>query len=100
MDVIATLFTGAAQVVLPGEIGLAGSAAVVGYLENTFPGESVELHTVELHLGIEGDVATEVGHSRIVSGADKTIDAGQYLTVWALTVEGWKIHRSIWTPGH
>jgi ketosteroid isomerase-like protein len=97
VDEIATLFTGAAQVVFPEMTALAGGGSIAGYWENTFSGEGVELHTAELHLGIESDVATEVGRYRIASGADETIDDGQYLTVWALTVEGWKIHRSIWT---
>jgi ketosteroid isomerase-like protein len=97
VDEIATLFTGAAQVVLPEVTALAGGGSIAGYWENTFSGEGVELHTAELHLGIEGDVATEVGRYRIASGADETIDGGQYLTVWVLTIEGWKIHRSIWT---
>lgn len=97
IDAIMKLFTGAAQVALPGASVLAGSAAIASYWEGTFSGDGVDMHTVELHLGIEGDVATEVGHYRSVAGADETIDSGQYLTVWALTVEGWKIHRSMWT---
>lgn len=40
IKLIATLFTGAAQVVLPGEIGLAGSAVIAGYWEDTFPGRA------------------------------------------------------------
>ncbi len=42
-------------------------------------------------------MATEVGRYRIVTGADETSDVGQYLTIWGLTVGGWKIHRSAWT---
>ncbi len=97
INAISKLFTGAAQVTLPGASILAGSTAIASYWEGTFSGNGIDTHTAELHLGIEGDLATEVGRYRIVATADETIDAGQYMTVWALTAEGWKIHRSIWT---
>lgn len=95
VDEIAALFTGAAQLVLPGVTAVAGARSIAGHWAATFDGESIEMHTVELHLGIEGDVATEVGRYRIAG--DEASEDGNYLTVWALTVGGWKIHRSVWT---
>jgi tetratricopeptide (TPR) repeat protein len=53
----------------------------------------LEMSTGGFFLGMAGETATEVGQW------SRGRDTGAYMTVWAITVGGWKIHRSIWTRG-
>jgi tetratricopeptide (TPR) repeat protein len=95
-DAVPRLYTTATRMTPPGGGLLSGPAEVAAYWERALDqGTGVELETAELYLGVEGDVATDVGRYRIVTG-ERVTDAGTAITVWAMTVEGWKVHRSVW----
>lgn len=76
---------------------LSGPAEVAAHWETMLdPSSSLELEIDELYLAVEEDLATALGSYRTVSG-DRTLDAGTVMSLWAMTVEGWKIHRSVWS---
>jgi tetratricopeptide (TPR) repeat protein len=56
------------------------------------------LDSSEFYLGLEGDVATDVGRYRIVALGPEEVDSGLFTIVWMMSVEGWKIHHAVWTP--
>lgn len=53
----------------------------------------LDLETTELDLSADGQLATEQGRYRM--GDEPTL-TGMHITIWAQTVEGWKIPRSVW----
>lgn len=95
-DAVPRLYTTGTRVTTPEGRLLSGPAEVAAFWARTLDqSSSVDLETAELYLGVKGDFATEVASYRIVSG-DGVTDAGTAMTVWAMTVEGWKVHRSVW----
>lgn len=96
LDAISRLYTTDARVTTPRGGLRSGPADVASAWATTLDhSTTVELETEDLYLGAEGDVATQVAGYRIVP-ASGIGDAGTAITVWALTAEGWKIHRSAW----
>ena len=94
--VVSKLFTSGAEVAFPGGNAVVGSAAIARILGDTWAGSDVQIHPTEFHLGIGGDVATDLGRYEIISEDGEKLDVGRYVTVWALTVDGWKVHRALW----
>lgn len=96
LDEIAGRYTAGSTVTLPGSGRLSGPAEVVSAWSRILRDVvTVELDTVAVLLGADADLATETADYRLSSG-DGSVDAGTALTVWARTVRGWKIHRSVW----
>lgn len=93
---LSKFFTAGAEAAMPGRNDLGGSAAIADSWLETWEGKEVAIHPTEFHLGIGGDMATDLGRYDIVSTQGENVDVGRYASVWALTVEGWKIHRTIW----
>jgi tetratricopeptide (TPR) repeat protein len=84
-------YTAATRVSLPDGPMLEGSEAVARHWAGSPAGLTLE--TTEIFLGVDGDMATEVGRFRL--GADP-VAAGTHITVWAMTAKGWRIHRTVW----
>jgi tetratricopeptide (TPR) repeat protein len=96
LDAVPRLYTASTRVTTPLGERLEGPGAVAAFWARTLePSTSVALETAEVYLGAEEHFATQVASYRIESGGS-IADAGTAITVWARTVEGWKIHRSVW----
>lgn len=91
---VSSLFT-AGRAALPPALELEGTSPVDG---DSTRHKAVVVDPSEFYLGLEGDVATEVGRYRVVGEDAKDIDSGGFTSVWMMTVEGWKIHQAVWTP--
>jgi tetratricopeptide (TPR) repeat protein len=85
-------YAAAARVSLPGSPPLAGSEAVSRHWAGS--PMRLTLETAELYLGVDGDMATEVGRYTLGEEPQAT---GAHITIWAMTVRGWRIYRSLWT---
>lgn len=81
-----------ARVSLPDSTRLEGPGPVSEFW--TRAPTRLKLETTELYLGLDRDVVTELGSYQLGDGPDST---GTHMTVWVMTVTGWRIYRSVWT---
>lgn len=95
---MAALYTKDGQLLPAGSGVVEGIEAIRRYWEGVFEAgfTSADLETLEVYVGADGEVATEVGRYRLTAN-DQEADAGKYIVVWQRTPEGWRLHRDIWT---
>ncbi|HUG74662.1 MAG TPA: tetratricopeptide repeat protein [Acidimicrobiia bacterium] len=91
-DTAESTYTTVARVFLPGTPTLEGRVSVAQHWAAS--PNRLTLETTELHVSADGQYATEVGRFRMGDGPQS---AGNHMTIWAQTVDGWKIHRSMWS---
>jgi tetratricopeptide (TPR) repeat protein len=96
LDAVARLHTAGATVTTPWEGLRSGPAEVAASWVRTLDRSvTVEVSTLDLHLSVEDDIATQVAGYRI-GAEDDTEDAGTVITIWLRTADGWRIDRAVW----
>ncbi len=95
---IAELYTSKAKLLPAGTAPVGGREEIRKFWRNAIDAgiTGIDLQTMEVYIGREGETATEVGKYKLTAGK-KTADDGKYVVIWKLLPDGWKLHRDIWT---
>jgi ketosteroid isomerase-like protein len=76
---------------------VAGRSSIKSYYKQGFANEASDFvfESKDLYQGLSKLVATEVGHYHFV--LSETQVAGNYIIIWRLEADGWRLYRAMWT---